>query len=83
MGDADFLASEVERSISSADLHATCDTCQMPIAGRRRKIRRRRFCSPRCRAMWHRERRAALQAEAAELLRRTAAIVAELAGSRR
>jgi hypothetical protein len=84
MPDADPLASEAVRTISTGGLHERCDQCGTGIAepGRRR-IRRRRFCSPTCRARWHRERRAALQAEAADLLRRTAAIIEELAGPRR
>ena len=49
----------------------------------RRRIRRRRFCSDPCRTQWHRQHREALQAEAADLLQRTLAIIEALAGPRR
>jgi endogenous inhibitor of DNA gyrase (YacG/DUF329 family) len=75
-------ASETVRTIDTTVLHERCDSCATPIASRRRKIRRRRFCSPRCRAIWHRARKAALQQEAADLLRRCAAIIDELAKSK-
>jgi hypothetical protein len=80
----DSPALEIVHTNSTDGLHEQCDQCGIPIAqpGRRR-IRRRRFCSPTCRARWHRMRKAALQAEAADLLRRTAAIIEELAGPRR
>jgi hypothetical protein len=75
-----FPRSEIVRTDTAMELHEHCDECRQPLIGRRRKIRRRRFCSPTCRARWHRQRRATLQAEASRLLERCAAIIEELAG---
>jgi hypothetical protein len=87
MGDAStmdsqiFQGSEIVRTETRAGLHESCDQCTVSIATTaRRRSNRRRFCSTRCRSRWHRERRAALQAEASRLLERCAIIVEELAG---
>jgi hypothetical protein len=69
---------------TTAMLRRVCDFCGGPIdVPARRRIRTRRFCATRCRMDWHRDHRAALQAEAAALLRRTLAIIDELAGPKR
>jgi endogenous inhibitor of DNA gyrase (YacG/DUF329 family) len=84
MVDHVFPPSETVCTDTSAGLHAACDHCGAPIdLSSRRKIRQRRFCSDRCRTQWHREHREALQAEAADLLQRTLAIIKALAGPRR
>ncbi len=75
-------ASETVRMDTVTGLHERCDRCGVPLTDRRRKIRRRRFCSSVCRTAWHRGHKAALQAEAAALLRRCAAIIEELAKSK-
>jgi hypothetical protein len=87
MPDETFPASESVRTDTSAVLHAVCDHCHGPIdLSSRRRIRHRRFCSDRCRALWQRADREALQARAvhlADLLQRTLAIIKALAGPRR
>jgi RNA polymerase-binding transcription factor DksA len=77
-------ASESVQTDTSAVLQSTCAECSAPIdLSTRRRIRTRRFCSTGCRTHWHRHHREALQAEAADLLRRCAAIIEELAGPKR
>jgi hypothetical protein len=75
-------ASETVRTDTATGLHERCDRCGVPLTEGRRKIRRRRFCSPACRTAWHRGHKAALQAEAADLLKRCSAIIEELARSK-
>jgi hypothetical protein len=84
MADDVSAPSETVSTDTSVSLHAVCDHCHESIdLSSRRRIRHRRFCSDRCRALWHRADRDALQARAvylADLLQRT---LAQLAGSRR
>jgi hypothetical protein len=68
------------RTDTTAAPRERCDRCGGPLTGRR-QIRTRRLCSTACRAAWHRARKVALQQEAAELLKRCAAIIEELAAS--
>ncbi len=82
VADPTIDASETVRTDTATGLHERCDRCGVALTDRRRKIRRRRFCSSVCRTAWHRGHKAALQAEAAVLLRRCAAIIEELAKSK-